>query len=78
MLIVILFPGLLTHITRFLGIEVASNGLFVMCIFFIIILLVFLTSVVSELTGRINKLAQKDAIVEKRLRDLEKAKEDDQ
>lgn len=71
MLIFILFPNILECITGMLGIELASNGIFAMCIFFIILFLVFLTVVVTDFSYRIRKLAQQAAIVEKRLRDLE-------
>lgn len=71
MLIVVIFPDLLVAFTDILGIEIASNGLFAVSIFLVIMMLVFLTAVVTELTSRIKKMAQKTAIMEKRLRDLE-------
>lgn len=71
MLVFILFPEVLNSITGIFGIKLASNGIFVMCIFFVIMILVFLTVIVTDFSYRIKKLAQKAAIVEKRLRDLE-------
>lgn len=71
MLILCVFPDLLINFTKYLGIEIASNGLFAMCIFLVIMMLVFLTAVMTELTSRIKKMAQKTAIIEKRLRDIE-------
>lgn len=77
MLVLSVFPNLLMGFTKLLGVQVASNGLFAISIFLMIMMLVFLTSVVTELTVRIKEIAQKDAIVEKRLRDLEEIKKDD-
>jgi len=76
MLIFAIFPDLLIRFTGFLGVKVASNGLFAMSIFLVVVMLVFLTVVVTELTIRIRKMAQKTAIMEKRLRDMEEAKID--
>lgn len=72
MLVFTLFPELLMSLTRFLGIKVASNGLFAICIFLIIMMLVYMTVIVTDIMLRIKKLAQKSAIMEKRLRELEK------
>lgn len=74
MLVMTVFPNLMIRFTKFLEIEVASNGLFAISIFLVIMMLVFLTSVATELTERIKKMAQKTAIIEKRLRDLEERK----
>lgn len=74
MLLIVIFPSLLFYFTEFLGIRVASNALFAICIFLVIMMLVFLTTVVTELTDRIKKMAQKTAIIEKRMQDLEEIK----
>ena len=76
MLIFAIFPDLLICFTGFLGIKVASNGIFAMSIFLMIVMLVFLTVVVTELTIRIRKMAQKTAIMEKRLRDMEETRKE--
>ncbi len=65
------FPDMLARLTGFLGVKIASNGLFAISIFLIIVMLVFLTVVVTDFTIRIRKMAQKTAILEKRLRVLE-------
>lgn len=65
------FPDILARLTGFLGVKIASNGLFAISIFLIIVMLVFLTVVVTDFTIRIRKMAQKTAILEKRLRVLE-------
>lgn len=64
-------PGLLTWMVHFLGIELPVNGIFALCIFFLIILLMSLTSIVSKQTERIRRLTQYTATLEKRIRQLE-------
>lgn len=73
MLIIAVFPDLMNCFTNILGIQVASNGIFALSIFLVIVMLVFLTAVVTELTYRVKEMAQKTAIIEKRLRDMEDA-----
>lgn len=67
----VLWPKLLGYLIRFLGIESIMNGLFVLCIGFIIIILMALTSIVSKQTMKIRALIQENAMLEKRLRSLE-------
>lgn len=67
----VLFPHLLIYLTRFLGIESTMNGLYVLCIGFIIIILMALTSIVSRQTRKIRELIQENAMLEKRLREVE-------
>ena len=73
--IFIVFPRLLVYLTRFLGIESPMNALYVLCIGFIIIILMALTSIVSKQTMKIRSLIQENAILEKRLRDVEEQEE---
>ena len=68
-----IFPQLLVYLVRMLGIESPMNGLFVLCIGFIIIILMALTSIVSRQTMKIRILIQENAMLEKRLRELEEA-----
>ncbi len=70
-LIFAVFPELLAKITHFLGIEVSTNGLFGICIFIIVLILVFLTAVVSELSNKFKKIAQRFAIMEKGLKEIQ-------
>ena len=67
MLVFILFPNILHTVTGIFGIELASNGIFAMCIFLVIMILVFLTVIVTDFANRINKLAHRSDIFEKRL-----------
>ena len=69
----VIFPQLLVYLVRILGIESPMNGLFVLCIGFIIIILMALTSIVSRQTMKIRALIQENAMMEKRLREVEAA-----
>lgn len=67
----IFFPKALYHLVRRFGIESNMNGLYVMCIGFIFILLMSLTSIASRQTNKIRALIQENAMLEKRIRELE-------
>lgn len=67
----VIFPDTLSWITGILGIESNMNGLFVLSIAFVIIILMALTSIVSRQSMRIRILVQSNAILEKRVRELE-------
>ena len=71
------FPGLFKSLVRLSGVKSAMNGLFAMCIFFIIIILMSLTSIVSKQSDKIRKLIQENAILEKRIRDIENNKDNE-
>lgn len=71
--IFVLFPNLLLKLVNLLGIESLMNGLYVLCIGFIIIILMALTSIVSRQTMKIRALIQENAMLEKRLREAEQA-----
>lgn len=73
--IFVFFPQLLNAFIHLLGIESLMNGLFILCIAFIIILLMMLTSIVSRTTMKMRTMVQKVAILEKRIRELEKISE---
>lgn len=67
----IVFPKFLIRFTKSLGIESAMNGLYVLCIGFILIILMALTSIVSKQTMKIRTLIQENAMLEKRIREME-------
>ena len=67
----IFFPELLVLFIRMLCIESNMNGLYVLCIAFIIAILMTLTSIVSRQTMKIKILTQQLSMVEKRIRELE-------
>ena len=72
MFVLILFPRLLFHLTRVFGIVETMNGLFTFAIGFILILMMALTVIVSKQSERIKNLVQDNALLEKRIRSLEK------
>lgn len=71
MLLFDLCPSMLTWMVHMFGIELPVNGIFALCIFFLIILLMSITSIVSKQTERIRTLTQYTAALEKRIRQLE-------
>ncbi len=71
----VIFPKLLSLLTKMLGIESTMNGLYVLCIGFIIIILMALTSIVSRQSIKIRALIQENAMLEKRMREIEDGKD---
>lgn len=74
MLIFVVFPELLQSLAGFIGAQTLMNTLYLLIIGFILVLLMMLTSIVSKQTERIAFLAQANAILEKRVRELEESK----
>ena len=72
MLIVSIFPGILSFISKILGFQVASNALFALILGFTLLILLSLTSIVSKQSQKIKTLIQINALLEKRISDLEK------
>lgn len=72
MLILVAFPQLMTVIIRMLGIQSNMNGLYIALIAFIIMILMTLTSIVSRLAYKAKTLTQEIALIEQRVRELEK------
>jgi len=71
MLILSIFPNILAYIAKFLGFVLPSNAVFSLLLAFVIIISLQLTSIVSRQSERIKKLAQANALLEKRVRELE-------
>lgn len=69
--IMVIWPESLVFFVRKLGIVSNMNGLFVVCIAFVIMILMSLTSIVSKQAERIKNLTQTIAKIEKRLREIE-------
>lgn len=69
--ILVIFPELLTYIIHIFGIEDNMNGLFIMCIAFILMIMMALTSIASRQNAKIRSLVQEIGILEKRIRELE-------
>jgi len=72
MLFFVIFPGALEQLAKWIGIINYLNGLFAAVLFGLIILLMFLTTVVSELSNKNRVLIQEYALLEERVRNLEK------
>ena len=69
--IMVIFPNLLSMLTHFLGFESNMNGLFILGFAFVAMILMSLTSIVSRQNDKIKTLVQQQAILEKRIRELE-------
>lgn len=72
----VIFPNLLLWIKEIFGMESNMNALFVMILGFVVMILMALTSIVSRQAVRIRILVQENAILEKRVRELEYDKKD--
>ena len=72
MLVFVLFPWLLQSFALLVGISAPMNALFSMSLFCIITILMSLTAIVSKLNEKAKTLIQSIALLEKRVRDLEK------
>lgn len=72
MLILAIFPGLLGWLADVVGIELPVNALFAFLLFCGLIILVILSSIASKQSERLKQLTQQMALLEQRLRDLEK------
>ena len=77
MLLVLIFSDYFMPLMHFLGIIEPVNGIFAVMIFLLILILISMTSVLSQLNNKLRGLTQKCALYEKRLRDLEKEKDKD-
>lgn len=72
MMLLVLFPQLLKLFVNLVGIETPMYGLFLAGIFFSLLISMSLTAIVSKQTDRIKNLTQNNAMLEKRVRELEK------
>lgn len=69
--IMVFFPEILVRFVWRLGITSNMNGLFVLCLMFIIAILMAITSIVSRQQMKIRILIQEMSMMEKRIRELE-------
>lgn len=72
LLIITLFPGMMFAISNIMSIKTPINSAFILAGMFVIIILITMTSIVSELNGKIRNLIQEVAILEKKIREIEK------
>lgn len=70
MAVLVIFPGILPKFLPFLGITGNMNGLFIICIAFLMMLTMALTSIVSKQAEKIRNLTQSQAILEREVREL--------
>lgn len=70
--LLVIFPNLLVYVIHMFGIEDNMNGLFIICIAFILMILMALTSIVSRQNAKIRSLVQEIGILDKRIRELER------
>lgn len=69
--VLIIAPNVLYALMGAFGISAPVNGLFLVSIGFIIIILMSLTAIVSRQTDKIKQLVQHQALLEKKLREME-------
>lgn len=74
LLLLDLFPALLEGMAAFLGFELPVNMLFFLGFVLSIVIIFSLSAKVSKLNGELKKLMQEEALLEKRIEDLENAK----
>lgn len=70
-------PKILYTVSAWIGIEMPVNGLFLFMIAFLFMIVLSITVIVSRQSERIKILTQKVALMEKRLRDIEKRETDE-
>lgn len=74
MAVMVIWPLSLTWFIGILGITGNMNGLFILCIAFLIMILMSITSIVSKQAEKIKNLTQTISRIEKRIRDVEERK----
>ena len=72
-----LFPNILISLTHLIGIKSEVNAVFFIGVCFLLLIILFLTTVVSGLNDSIRGMAQNMGMLEKRIRELEE-KNDEQ
>ena len=72
--VMVIWPDGLSIFVNGLGITDNMNGLFIICIAFVIMILMSLTSIVSKQAEKIKNLTQTISKIEKRLREMESEK----
>lgn len=73
LLILAIFPQLVEMFGSWVGIAVPVNTVFLFALMFILLIIFTLTMIVSHMNNRIYRLTQNQALLEKRVRELEKA-----
>ena len=71
MLVVVIFPVIVEKIAEILGIVSVVNAVFLFAGMFAIVIILTLTAIVSHMNNRVYRLTQTQAMLEKRIRELE-------
>ncbi|WP_195980086.1 DUF2304 family protein [Clostridium butyricum] len=77
MQIIAIFPNIMIQVTKIIGIADVTNGLFSIILFFILIILMSITSIVSKMNEKNKLLIQQCALLEMRVRYLENIKKEE-
>lgn len=72
LLLLVIFPDIVYNFSNFIGIATPVNVVFVVEAIFVLMILLSLTTIVSYLNEQNRKLTQHIALLEKRVRDLER------
>lgn len=75
MLVIAIFPQIAIKISSLVGIETPVNAVFLFAGMFMLLIIFTLTIIVSHMNNRIYSLTQKQALLEKRVRELENNRE---
>lgn len=75
MLILAIFPSLVEGIGKLVGIATVTSTVFVFAGMFMLVIILTLTMIVSHMNNRIYRLTQLQALLEKRVRELEASEE---
>lgn len=74
MLVLAIFPRTLHILSDLIGVYSPTNALFAIISMFLILLLMSMTVIVSHLNESVKRLVQHNAMLEKRVRELEKSR----
>ncbi len=74
--LITMFPELGGWLAKLMGITLPSNAVFLIILFSIILMQMTFTSIISRMNEKIKILVQEQAILEKKIRELEKDKKD--
>ncbi|MBQ7412300.1 MAG: DUF2304 domain-containing protein [Clostridia bacterium] len=71
MLVGVIFPQIIVWLCSLVGIQTPANAAFFVAIIFLFVLVMMLTAIVSHMNLRVYRNTQTQAILEKRVRELE-------
>lgn len=71
MLFILVCPGFIEWLSALLGIQTPSNTVFALTLFFNLIILMSISSIVSKLNEKLKAIIQYSALLEKQVHDLE-------